>query len=77
MKRTSIFLDATLLRRAHEFARREGKSFASVVREALALYIATPGKSQSRLPSVAGSFASGRSDTSERVNELLWPEPDR
>lgn len=77
MKRTSIFLDTALLRRAHEFARREGKSFASVVREALAAYIVASGKSQSRLPSVAGGFASGRSDTSERVDELLWPEPDR
>jgi len=77
MKRTSVFLDKVLLRRAREFARREGKSFAAVVREALAAYIATPAQSASRLPSVAGRFASGRSDTSERVDELLWSEPDR
>jgi hypothetical protein len=77
MQRTSVFLDKVLLRRAREFARREGKSFAAVVREALAAYIATPAQSASRLPSVAGRFASGRSDTSERVDELLWSEPDR
>ena len=77
MKRTSVFLDKVLLRRAREFARGEGKSFAAVVREALAAYIATPAQSASRLPSVAGQFASGRSDTSERVDELLWSEPER
>ena len=75
MQRTSVFLDKVLLRRAREYARREGKSFAAVVREALAAYIATPAQSASRLPSVAGRFASGRSDTSERVDEILWSEP--
>lgn len=77
MERTSVFLDKALLRRTREYARREGKSFAAVVREALAAYIATPAQSSSRLPSVTGRFASGRSDTSERVDELLWSEPDR
>ena len=75
MLRTTIFLDKNLLQRARQFARREGKSFAAVVREALAAYIAGETRRTSRLPSVAGQFASGRSDTSARVDDLLWMEP--
>ena len=69
------FLDASLLRRAKQFARREGKSFAAVVREALAAYIVGPGGAAAGLPSIAGRFASGRTDVSERVDDLLWPQP--
>ena len=74
MKRTTIFLDEPLLARAQRLAAREGRSFASVIREALATYLdarpSTPG-----LPSVAGAFGSGFRDTSERVDELLWSDP--
>jgi hypothetical protein len=73
MRRTTIFLDEKLLRRARQFARREGKSFAAVVRESLAAYVSGPRGTP--LPSLTGRFASGRPDTSERVDELLWPEP--
>jgi hypothetical protein len=75
MLRTTVFLDEGLLRRVRQFARREGKSFAAVVREALAAYISGETRQTTRLPSVAGRFASGRSDVSERVDELLWQEP--
>lgn len=74
MRRTTVFLDEQLLRRARQFARREGKSFAAVVRESLAAYMAG-GRPANRLPSVAGRFASGRTDTSNRVDQLLWTEP--
>ena len=77
MKRTTIFLDPALLRRARQFAQREGKSFAAVVREALAAYIGGGRRSRASVPSITGRFASGRSDTSERVDELLWQEPHR
>jgi hypothetical protein len=77
MERTTVFLDKLLLRRARELARREGKSFAAVVREALAVYVTSTDRPPSRLPSIAGSFASGHADTSERVDELLWTEPHR
>lgn len=73
MRRTTIFLDEQLLRRARQFARREGKSFAAVVRESLAAYVS--GGRGTPLPSLTGRFASGRPDTSKRVDELLWPEP--
>jgi hypothetical protein len=49
--------------------------FAQVVREAIALYVATPRTGE--LPSIAGQFASGHDDTSERVDELLWRDPHR
>jgi hypothetical protein len=76
MQRTTVFLDKNLLRRARQFAQREGKSFAAVVREALAAYIAGPRREASpSVPAIAGRFASGRSDVSERTDELLWKEP--
>lgn len=75
MRRTTIFIEPDLLRRARRRAQQEGKSFAAVVREALAAYVATPQRGAGRLPSVAGRFASGTSDTSERVDELLWTDP--
>jgi len=77
MRRTTVFLDDPLLRRARGFARRHGLSFAAVVREALAAYIVAPRPSKTSLPALAGQFASGRADTSERVDELLWSEPHR
>jgi hypothetical protein len=80
MRRTTIFLDERLLRRAKDVARREGKSFAQVVREAVAGYVAGYVAGASRagadtVPSIAGRFASGYADTAERADELLWREP--
>lgn len=74
MKRTTIFLDEQLLSRAQRLAQRRGVSFATVVREALSQYVVQP-QTPSALPSVAGAFDSGTSDTSERVDELLWHDP--
>jgi hypothetical protein len=75
MRRTTVFLEPRLIKRAQELARREGKSFAAIVREALAAYVAGPAPRGARLPSIAGRFAGARSDVSERVDELLWQEP--
>ena len=74
MRRTSLFLDEALLQRVKRAARLRGVSFATVVREALAIYLATPGGGAG-VPSIAGRFSSGTRDTSERVDELLWREP--
>jgi hypothetical protein len=74
MRRTTVFLDDTLLQRARQYARREGKSFAAVVRESIAAYISRDRRANV-LPSIAGQFASGHTDTSERVDELLWSDP--
>jgi len=77
MKRTTIFLDASTLRRAQARARSQGVSFAALVREALTAYIAGPSVSAVRLPRLTGQFASGYHDTSERVDDLLAREPHR
>jgi hypothetical protein len=74
MRRTTIFLDEQLQRRLQRLAERQGTSFAEVVREALAQYLARPAGAAS-LPSVAGRFSSGTSDTSTRADELLWRDP--
>ncbi|MBI4543047.1 MAG: hypothetical protein HY705_08465 [Gemmatimonadetes bacterium] len=75
MRRTTVFLDDLLLRRAKQAARAEGRSLAALVREAIWTYVSAGPPARSRLPSVAGSFESGRSDTSERVGEWLRPDP--
>ena len=74
MRRTSLFLDEVLLRQLQRKARGDGVSFAHVVREALAQYVAQP-RGAVVLPSIAGQFASGTTDTSARVDELLWRDP--
>lgn len=77
MERTTIFVDQELLARAKQQARKDGKSFAQVVREALAVYLTEGGTMTDHLPSITGQFASGCSDTSERVDSLLWTDPHR
>ena len=73
MKRTTVFLDETLLRNARKLARQQGVPFATVVREALARYVSQPHSGGP--PAFAARFRSGSSDTSERVDELLWKDP--
>jgi hypothetical protein len=73
MKRTSLFLDAKLLENLRRAADRRGVSVAALVREAVAAYL-TP-VAAGALPSFVGKFASGRTDTSERVDDLLWGDP--
>ncbi len=74
MKRTTIFLDEATLLRLQKAAQRTGVSAAALVREAVALYLDTP-QTPTPLPPIAGQFASGKADTSERVDDLLWPDP--
>ena len=75
MHRTTVSLDKRLLRRARQFARRQGKSLAEVVREALAAYIDDQRSLATRLPSIAGRFGTRRSHVSRRADELLWTDP--
>ena len=74
MKRTTMFIDEELLARLQRLAHRKGVSYATLVREALAQYLANP-RSAGSLPSIAGRFSSGTTDTSERVDDLLWRDP--
>jgi hypothetical protein len=74
VKRTSFFLDESVLQALEAEAGRRGVSVASLVREALAAYVTNPG-GRMPLPSITGQFASGHADTSARVDELLWQHP--
>lgn len=71
MKRTTIFVPEALERDLQLYARREGKPTAAVVREAVAEYLAGH-QTTGRLPSFTGAFDSGRSDTAERHEALLF-----
>lgn len=74
MKRTTIFLPEQTLQQLQRAAQRKNVSAATLVREAIASYLSAPGVGRA-LPSIAGKFASGNSDTSERVDELLKRDP--
>lgn len=71
MKRTTIFIPEDLERELQIYAGRAGKPVASVVREAIAAYIVDDA-GVSTLPSFAGAFDSGHTDTAERHDELLF-----
>ncbi len=74
MKHTTIFLDDQTLRQLQRAAQRKHVSGTTLVREAVARYLEAP-DSTGKVPSIAGRFASGASDTSERTDELLWNDP--
>ena len=74
MKRTSLFLDDRLLESLRRAADKRGVSVALLVREAVAAYLAGP-RATAPVPSIAGKYASGTTDTSTRVDELLWKNP--
>jgi hypothetical protein len=74
MKRTSLFLDAKILRDLKSAADRRKVSVASLVREAISRYLSEPA-SPARLPSVTGRFSSGKKNTSARTDDLLWRDP--
>jgi hypothetical protein len=71
MKRTTIFIPETLERDLQLYARKAGRPMASVVREAVEQYLAG-GAARVRLPSFAGVGSSGRSDTADRHESILF-----
>jgi hypothetical protein len=73
MKRTTIFVPEGLERDLQLYAKRVGKPAASVVREAIAEYIADS-RSRPKLPSFTGAFSGADTDTAERHEELLFRE---
>lgn len=77
MKRTTIFLPEQTLRQLQRRAQRKQVSTATLVREAVTRYLDAPDTptTAARLPSIAGKFASGTSDTSDHADELLWHDP--
>jgi hypothetical protein len=74
MKRTTIFVPESLERDLQLYARRQNRSVAWVVREALAEYLVAR-RAKAGLPSFTGIGISGRSDIADRHEALLWPEP--
>ena len=72
MKRTTIFLDETLERDLQAIARQEKRAVASLVREALAAYVANREPAATPALSFVGAGASGRADIAERHEDLLW-----
>jgi hypothetical protein len=71
MKRTTIFVPEELERDLQLYARRDGRPAASLVREALAEYIAHR-RDALPLPAFAGQFASNHTDTAETHDALLF-----
>jgi metal-responsive CopG/Arc/MetJ family transcriptional regulator len=74
MQRTTIFADEYLLRDIKDIARQEKRSVADIIRDALVQYINTR-KTPSSKFSFIGIGDSGRSDLSEKHEELLWSRP--
>jgi hypothetical protein len=67
--KTTVYLDAAVYRRLKALARSQGRTAAELVREAVADYTARV--SAPVRPSSLGAGRSGRSDLSERAEELL------
>jgi len=68
-ERTTVTLPAPLARRLRGQAQLKGRSVSSIVREVLEAYF--EGQGPPELPSFTGVASSGRSDLSERAEELL------
>lgn len=68
MHRTTVYLDGELEARLRAEAARTGRPVAAVIREILHEGLDT--RPVSRSPH-AGAFASGRSDTASRADEVL------
>lgn len=75
MKRTTIKIPDALDARLRHEAKRRGSSISDVSREALEAYFGGP--STRRRLGAAGAGHSGRSDVSERIEEILSAEVAR
>ncbi len=72
MKRTTIFLPESLERQLQQFARRQDKPVAVVVREALTKHL----EGQREPFQMPRTFDSGRSDIATRFDELKFQNFD-
>jgi hypothetical protein len=72
MRRTSILVDPRVMTELEQLARREGRSTAHLIREAMERYVAA--QSQPRdLPGFVG-IGRGPGDVAERAEEILEQE---
>ena len=77
MRRTTIFLDEQLERELKALAKRADRPMASLVREALADYVVTARKTPPKALGFVAAGRSGRQDTAERHEQLLWKSSTR
>lgn len=68
MKRTTIYLEPELEVLLKLEVLRQGRPMAEIVREAVQAYVT---REPRKVPPGAGAFASGRSDTADRVDDAL------
>jgi predicted transcriptional regulator len=68
MKRTTIYLDPELEVLLKIEVLRQKRPMAELVREAVQAYVT---REPRKVPPGAGAFASGRTDTAERAEEVL------
>jgi hypothetical protein len=76
MKRTTLFLDEQLEHDLRALSKRKGLPLASVVREAMAQYVASEKQRGRAAVRFVASGRSGHADTAERQEELLWGDLD-
>lgn len=71
MKQTIIYLPEDTEANLQELASENGKSVSELIQEVINNYVSQTTK---KLPKSVGMGASGRSDLSSKVDELLWIE---
>jgi hypothetical protein len=69
MNKTTLYLDPDAYRKLKRMAGDARRSPASLVREAVAEYVARHGARE--MPKTVGAFRSGHRDLSERAEDLL------
>jgi hypothetical protein len=72
MKRTTLFLDPLVERDLRLFAERQGRSTASVVREALVQWVDAQREARVPRPGFVAMGRSGHTDTAERHEALVF-----
>lgn len=68
MVKTTVYLDETIALRIRQLAKTKGRSQAEVIRDALETYTRDVERPR---PKGIGAYSSGRSDVSERAEEIL------
>jgi hypothetical protein len=72
VQRTTVYLDEEIAVAIRNFAESQNRSQAEIIREALAKYVKEVERKTRRPPiSGVGAYRSGRSDVSERAEEIL------
>ena len=72
MKRTTLFIDEAVEKDLQAIARRQGRKKAAVTRDAIARYVAQEKIRIGASLSIVAMERSGRSDTAETHEDILW-----